>query len=110
MTLISKTLDALVRRKLTEHKSLRDSNRKLVLSIWRDELFKLTGKTATEELTWHDFRNAYYKPKVLSDADAISRASRRLQEVNPNLRGEEWAHRQHKSQPKVKQEMIDYKK
>lgn len=81
---------------------LRDSDQKLVARVWSDEL-KRMGKNP-EQMSSYEMLCMYAKDELQS-ADYICRCRRKVQEENPELRGETYNHRQHIETEKVKAEI-----
>lgn len=91
-----------VKQKLTLHPELRDSNERLyyhyLLEIGYD-----TTKTIKDVLKDMEQRNIPY-------IDSFGRASRKIQEEYPELRGVSYTKRVTEKEQKVKQEVRDFKK
>lgn len=85
-----------VQNQLTNNPQTRDSNRLLVLNIWMEQM-------AEVKISFENFCDLYLDKK-LSDHDVITRASRKLQEEIPELRGEGWLER-HAKEPEVKEDI-----
>lgn len=88
-----------VKAMLEKHPHLRNSDSRLVASFWHDELKCISGYADTQ----FDTLRAYAEGK-LTEADEITRARRKCQECNENLRGEKW-YKSHKKQEVVKTEL-----
>lgn len=69
----------------------RNSDNKLVVRIWYDEMYKI-GKNP-KSLSFTDFLT-FYRDEKLTSADSITRARRKVQEEHPELRGYKYNHRQ----------------
>lgn len=78
-----------VKNKLIENPSLRDSNERLYYNYLIESGYDMS-KNVKEFLK--DMQN-----RKISYLDSISRASRKVQEENPELRGELWCKRKIKS-------------
>jgi hypothetical protein len=79
---------------LLEHNEhLRDSDDKLVASIWLIDINKL--RYNAKDLNSFDFMKLYSEGKLTS-ADSITRCRRKLQEEHVHLRGETYKERQGK--------------
>lgn len=74
---------------LSRYADTRDDDQKLVTNIWYIEM-KAYGNPDTMLAT--DFLALYQQGK-LSTADLITRARRKVQEENPQLRGKNWEER-----------------
>ena len=82
----------IVERYLRKFPELRDNDDKLVANIWKNEVKELDDcETAS------DLLKAYSAGKLTSP-DSITRARRKLQELNPDLRGETYHERKKKEQ------------
>jgi len=79
---------------LTKYPTLRDDDKLLVTKLWDIELQRLdiNPKTSTVSM----FLSLYQQGK-LSNAELIGRARRKVQELNPELRGENWIERHRES-------------
>jgi hypothetical protein len=86
---------------LVKAERYRDDDNLLVVSIWWEELAKMgyDGRN----LSAYDFMNLY-KSQKLTSSDTITRARRKIQEENPDLRGKSYQSRQAKTED-VKQEL-----
>jgi len=83
------TLSDIVEGMLRSYPHLRDDDNRLTASIWKYEMSMNKGIT--------DFLTAYAY-KQITMADTITRVRRKLQEMNPDLRGTTWQERHHKEQ------------
>jgi len=84
-----------VERLLLKYPKLRDACPRLAVSVWNHEIkskFNLTLK----DLTAEQFAGMI-AARQLTSYESISRSWRKLQEANPELRGDEWAARQQKA-------------
>jgi len=77
---------------LTENKEMRDNPKKLVRRALQD----LYGTNVLLAMIISD----HYK-----EVESIMRCSRRVQQLNEELRGEKWRHRKEVLAPKVRQEL-----
>ena len=80
-----KKIAGTVERLLLDEPTLRDNDSKLVANVWY-ALIKVEGMSAME------FLRAYADNKI-TPADTITRARRKMQEDNPDLRGKKWEER-----------------
>ncbi len=80
MSLVKDRVKAL----LVKHPHLRDSDNKLIATIWQGDLLK-TG-LLYKSITAHDFL-VFYSCGKLTNAETIRRVRQKLQEENPDLRG-----------------------
>jgi len=78
-----------VEKLLREKKELQDNDRLLVLNVWSKEEPLLREKN----YTFIKFAKLYLSKKFTSP-DSITRARRKAQEINPELRGESYYKRQ----------------
>ena len=80
MSLVKDRVKAL----LEKHPHLRDSDNKLIATIWKQDLYNMAlnpdGIAATNFLF-------FYADGQLSNAETIRRVRQKLQEENPDLRG-----------------------
>ena len=90
---------------MIKYKVLRDSDEKLMANIWSKYIVIDSVKflNATDILTMLGRGD-------LPSYESISRCRRKLQEENPNLRGEKWLARQGKIQDNIKKELNSFKK
>jgi len=79
---------------LDNYAHLRDDDNKLVANYWFNEV----GETK-------DFLKNYAAGKI-TQADSITRARRKLQELHPHLRGEKYNER-HKEEKKVRKSIVN---
>ena len=80
MSLVKDRVKAL----LVKHPHLRDSDNKLIASIWKSDIHNMD--LACGEITAFDFLTFYSLCK-LTNAESIRRVRQKLQEENPDLRG-----------------------
>ena len=73
-----------VKALLEKHPHLRDSDNKLIATIWKYDLIR-TGMLP-ENLSGQDFLS-YYADDKLTNAETIRRVRQKIQEENPFLRG-----------------------
>ena len=79
-----------VRYWLLKHEHLRDNDNKLCANIWNEELKKyIMFKDSFKNSTVKDFLRLYSLGKLTS-APSIKRARAKLQEEEPELRGEKY--------------------
>ena len=102
-----KEISKKVERLLEKYPSLRDNDYYLVTAYWYRELDSLFTDDFTTNLSFTDFLDIYSKGKI-TPADSITRARRKLQELNPSLRGKAWNKRHKILEPKVVQEMREW--
>ena len=86
----------IVKNLLTNHPHLRDNDNKLLANVWYQSIIPL-------EEAWLDFL-ALIASGDLPSSESIRRCRQKLQELNPELRGELWDKR-HKMQTQVKKEL-----
>ena len=92
-------LHKLVRQILKISKTAKDDDRNLCVQVWLHQMPK------GSEL---NFFETYLSNKLLSTADSITRARRKLQEVDKTLRGKKWYERHNRAE-EYKQEMVNFK-
>jgi len=85
-----KSLQEKVKVLLTKYPDMRDSDKLLVTNFWYFELRKLGIDVETKPIA--EFF-AVYQSGVVANADLITRARRKVQEENPDLRGDSWEER-----------------
>ena len=73
-----------VKALLVKHPHLRDSDNKLIATIWKMDL--LNHGVDSKETTAYYFLNLYAQ-QALTNAETIRRVRQKLQEENPELRG-----------------------
>ena len=79
---------------LTKYPTLRDDDKLLVTKLWDIELQRLNINPKTNTVSI--FLSLYQQGK-LSNAELIARARRKVQELNPELRGVNWLERHKES-------------
>lgn len=82
----------------------KDDDEKLVAAFWFNEV-RDKYKNDTKAMTAYDFLDLYSRGGLTS-ADVITRARRKAQEENKELRGKKWAERQHEEK-EVRQHIND---
>lgn len=97
---IKKTKDTVIKL-LREQDNYKDNDEALVVRYWWDELPKDLRYT----IRVADFLKMYRDGKLTS-ADIITRARRKAQEENPELRGTKWKMR-HNEEELVREEIND---
>jgi hypothetical protein len=85
-----KTLKEKVKILLTKFTELRDDDKLLVTKMWFYELKKYEVEPSL--MTAMQFFQIYQQD-ILSNSDHITRAKRKIQEENPELRGKTWDER-----------------
>jgi len=100
MAIVKKHFDW-VKEQLTLHPALRDNNERLYLTYLRDNGYD-TNKSVLQFLRDMSFRDIPY-------IDSISRASRKVQENHPELRGKSYTKRVVKKELEVRKEIRDLK-
>jgi len=88
-----------VKKKLTDHPNLRDSNEQLYF-VYLTEIGYDCKKPIKEFLK--DMSN-----RTIPYIDVFGRASRKVQEEHPHLRGKTWQKRKNKKEPEIRQEIRD---
>mgnify|MGYP003135002865 CR=1 FL=1 len=98
----SKALKVSVKTLLLANSHLRDSDVKLVANIWweylKDDLDNMSAFDLLKKLSNSE----------LPSSEAITRCRRKLQEIDPTLRGVLW-YKRHKLQEQVKMELKEIK-
>tara|TARA_R110002074_G_scaffold131986_1_gene274764 strand:+ start:631 stop:927 length:297 start_codon:yes stop_codon:yes gene_type:complete len=93
-------LHKLVRQILNISKMAKDDDRSLCVQVWLHQMPK--------DIPLEDFFETYLSNKILSTADSITRARRKLQEVDKTLRGKKWYERHNRAE-EYKQEIVNFK-
>jgi hypothetical protein len=75
---------------LTRFPNLRDDDKLLVTKMWYFEMKKLNLEPNTAPISLF---LTLYQQGQLSNADVVGRARRKVQELNPELRGNNWEER-----------------
>ena len=106
---ISKEIEkvsGLVEKLLKEDKKYRDSDKKLSAKIWA---VQFGGIPKLKDISAFDFLCEYVKDKsFLCSQESIGRARRKLQELNPELRGKKYKKKQ--SEQTDVRHVLGYKK
>lgn len=89
-----KDLISVVKGFLEKREDLRDSDAKLVANVWRDEVEVQIGKNGLSKISAYDFFALYLAQEKLSSSDSITRARRKIQQMNIHLRGNSYNERQ----------------
>lgn len=93
-----------VKKLLIDKPHLRDSDNKLIASVWYLELNKtkkvedMTGMEVLKELAHGN----------LSSSESIRRSRQKLQEELPELRGKTYKHRKEIEEPETRQEIREF--
>jgi len=91
---------------LEKWKSLRDSDRKLIVNVWGAELLKLDINP--EKITGKQLLTIIGEGR-LSSSESITRARRKAEEDKPELRGDTWTRRQGIEQDETKNDLKQYR-
>jgi len=91
-------LHELVRKILETSDASKDCDRALCVMVWLNQMPK----------SGEHFYDTYLSEKILSTADSITRARRKLQEVDKTLRGKKWYERHNRAE-EYKQEIVNFK-
>jgi len=91
---------------LEKYSSLRDSDRKLVVNVWGNELLQVG--IDPDKITGRQLLTIIGGGR-LSSSESITRARRKAEEDRPELRGKTWARRQGIEQDEVKQDLKFYR-
>jgi len=89
-----------VERLLTKYPLLRDDDERLMANIWGNHLGPL------DNISGRDIIRMLAKHKLPSH-ESISRCRRKIQQMNPKLRGEKWDIR-HKRAKTIKKDISSY--
>lgn len=74
-------------------KIFRDNDRRLVARFWSDELSRMKPPVDPKQISGYDLLKIYAEGKLTSH-DVITRARRKAQEDDKELRGDNWKNRQ----------------
>ena len=103
---IKSTKDKVIRILTSVNNSkCRDNDERLVAVFWWNEIHEKKLSLNPNGLTIVDFLQMYSEGKLTS-ADIITRARRKAQEENPDLRGSKWKER-HDEEKLVRDEIND---
>tara|TARA_R100000742_G_C4269736_1_gene88298 strand:- start:17 stop:319 length:303 start_codon:yes stop_codon:yes gene_type:complete len=91
----SSTID-IVKSLLSKHPKLRDNDNKLLATVWYHKMDKIEESVV-------DFLHILAEGELPS-SESIRRCRQKLQELNPELRGELW-NKRHQMQKQVKDEL-----
>lgn len=91
-----------VEEALVRNTKARDNDNILLSDFWRDEL--LGDAWMADSLTIEDFFSLLQRGS-LSTPESITRCRRKVQEINPELRGETWKRRHNEYEETVKSEI-----
>jgi hypothetical protein len=97
-----KKLEVIVEKFLLMQPETRDNDKLLILKVWAYQ----NPSIRQPEFSFLNFATSYLKGSY-ADSESITRARRKLQENNPNLRGEKWYER-HEEAAKVRNEIVKY--
>ena len=89
-----------VEKFLTKYPPLRDDDERLMANIWMSHIGNLEMKNGRDIL----HMLATHK---LPSYESVSRCRRKIQQINPELRGEKWTERQRRAK-KIKKEIPSY--
>ena len=90
-----------VEKFLTKYPLLRDNDDRLMANIWADYIGRQENMDGPE--TWKDIIHLLAKGKLPS-YESISRCRRKIQQLNPELRGKKWTERQRRAK-KIRKEI-----
>jgi hypothetical protein len=97
-----KKLEVIVEKLLLNYPDTRDNDKLLILKVWAYQ----NPNLRSNDFTFLNFATSYLDGRY-ADTESITRARRKLQEKNPNLRGEKWYSR-HEEEIKVRKEIVNY--
>lgn len=97
-----KKLEVIVEKLLLNQPETRDNDKLLILKVWAYQ----NPRIRSNEFSFVGFATDYLKGSY-ADSESITRARRKLQENNPNLRGEKWYER-HQEAEQVRKQIIKY--
>ena len=89
----------LITQLLEKHQVLRDDDARLICNVWAAEMKNMNIDPNQFAEIFHLFKNGY-----LSSPEAITRGRRKIQELEPSLRGELY-YKRHKEQDVWKKEL-----
>lgn len=96
MKYIKEKTISIIKHLLSNHPHLRDDDNKLLATVWYHKMSKIEEPVM-------DFLHILAKGELPS-SESIRRCRQRLQELNPELRGELW-NKRHQMQKQVKDEL-----
>ena len=99
------TKKAEITKILTEQPYIRDRDNSLIALVWQKEIANLENFDY-ESLSAKDLL-LIFSCDLLTSPESIRRTRQKIQQENPNLRGEKYKAR-HKEQEQVKQELINW--
>ncbi len=85
-----KDMVGVVRRLLTKHPELRDCDKRLVAHVWKNQI---GGYQKLEAVNMLAFLTTYCNTELIASPDSITRARRKVQELQPELRGASYRER-----------------
>ena len=88
-----------VEKMLLRYPGLRDNDERLMANVW----YKFIGDNTLTYTSGFNVLSMLSKGKLPS-YESVSRCRRKIQEINPELRGEKWAKRQSRAK-KIKKEI-----
>ena len=91
-----------VEKMLLRYPSLRDNDERLMANLW----YKFIGDDTLTYTSGFNVLSMLSKGKLPS-YESVSRCRRKIQQTNPELRGEKWTAR-HKRAKTIKKEIISY--
>ena len=97
-----KKLEVIVEKILLNVASTRDNDKLLILKVWAYQNPQLRANDYSFTNFAINYLNGLY-----ADSESITRARRKIQEKNPNLRGEKW-HERHNEAELVRKEITRY--
>tara|TARA_Y100001970_G_C14248255_1_gene869855 strand:+ start:1009 stop:1335 length:327 start_codon:yes stop_codon:yes gene_type:complete len=98
-----KNKEFIVREILTKYPKARDNDSLLLAHVW---VYQCGGRVQAESISMWDFILDFTK-KNFAEVSGITRCRRKLQENNPELRGELYEKR-HKMKESVKEELKNF--
>lgn len=101
---IAKRVESLLRRS----KACRDSDQRVIASIWRTEL-EASGYDI-HEISGFRLLEIMVEESILPSHESIRRARQKLQEKYPELRGESYKARVEKLEPETRKEIREWDK
>lgn len=97
-----KKLEVIVEKLLLNQPDTRDNDKLLILKVWAYQ----NPIIRSNDFNFVSFATDYLKGEY-ADSESITRARRKLQENNPNLRGEKWYER-HQESEEVRKQIVRY--
>ena len=97
-----KNVKAKITNLLKEKQEYRDSDNKLIARIWADQTIDNDGRKIARKITAQDFLLAFREGQYTCP-ESIRRCRQKIQEQNPDLRGDSYKQRKKKGEEMKKE-------